>query len=248
MAPTCSSHNHAASHTHPSSGYLAFGDAVCGDLLTCFSAAPDGSFSAVVPSWTIRWANAMVFVHVIPSYALFSHPIFSAVERAIARARPALAGGRSRLTLRLTWRSAYVAVVCLLAACLPFFNDIVGLIGAIGGYRSCSIVGCTSDTGRAPASSAERVHRPLVPCLYARHTCVSQERKSSYNISRCGWTTVPCQPAVANLGIAASLAIATPDIAATLATSAQPQPFPARGGRAGWIALKIKLNLHACLP
>jgi len=113
-------------------GYMAFGDAVCGELLTCFSVAPDGGRVATIPLWTIRWANAMVFVHVIPSYALFSHPLFAAVERAAARRRPELAGRKSMMTFRLVWRSAYVAVVCVLAACLPFFNDIVGLIGAIG--------------------------------------------------------------------------------------------------------------------
>lgn len=37
--------------------------------------------------------------------------------------------------LRATLRPLFVVVICVLGICLPFFNDIVGLVGAIGAWR-----------------------------------------------------------------------------------------------------------------
>jgi amino acid permease len=69
-----------------------------------------------------------VWLHVLASYQVFSHPIFEAVETWLApRAKNV-----SRLTLRIVWRSLYVLLVTLVAASFPFFGEIVGLIGAIG--------------------------------------------------------------------------------------------------------------------
>lgn len=41
--------------------------------------------------------------------------------------------------LRIPLRSFYVVAVCIIAICLPFFNDIVGLIGALGEWSGVNI-------------------------------------------------------------------------------------------------------------
>lgn len=76
---------------------------------------------------------------------VFAQPVFAFVEGWITKRRPDSHfihknfdlvlpwGSTYHLNLfRLTWRSGYVAVTTLLAILLPFFNAIMGLLGAIG--------------------------------------------------------------------------------------------------------------------
>lgn len=66
----------------------------------------------------------------LASYQVFSHPIFDAVEIALMSKSPKITS-KKRL-LRGICRSIYVVVVTFVAATLPFFADLMGLIGAIG--------------------------------------------------------------------------------------------------------------------
>lgn len=85
-------------------------------LMRCFSA--------------VRSDSMQVWVHVLASYQVFSHPIFDAVETAVLSKRSPTT--TKRLVLRGTGRSMYVVLVTFVAAILPFFADLMGLIGAVG--------------------------------------------------------------------------------------------------------------------
>eukprot|EP00892_Ulva_mutabilis_P009858 jgi/Ulvmu1/7244/UM035_0031.1 len=102
-------------------GYSAYGNAVDDDVLASRPRASKG--------W-IMLANLMVWFHVLASYQIFSHPIYDAVESALIAKSPQ-ASSRP-LVLRVVWRSAYVIMITFAAAVLPFFADLMGLIGAIG--------------------------------------------------------------------------------------------------------------------
>lgn len=71
-----------------------------------------------------------VWFHVLASYQVFSHPVYDVVETAIMSKHPRLA--LQPLIVRGTWRLLYVVIITFVAAILPFFADLMGLIGAIG--------------------------------------------------------------------------------------------------------------------
>lgn len=103
-------------------GYAALGDATPGNILTGFSS----------PAGLVTAANAMVLVHMIPAYQVFSQPVFHMVEMALEK-KCWKTGGSARMMLpmRLLLRTLYVVGTTLVACAMPFFSDIIGLIGAI---------------------------------------------------------------------------------------------------------------------
>ncbi|KAL6766801.1 hypothetical protein ACKKBG_A37400 [Auxenochlorella protothecoides x Auxenochlorella symbiontica] len=102
-------------------GYMAFGSSIQPDILTRFAG----------PDWVLIWANAMVIIHMVPAYQVYAQPTLAFIEERHARWAKAPAWSRG-WKLRIPLRSFYVVAVCIIAICLPFFNDIVGLIGALG--------------------------------------------------------------------------------------------------------------------
>ncbi|XP_020573673.1 amino acid permease 3-like [Phalaenopsis equestris] len=118
-------------------GYAAFGDSAPGNLLTGF-----GFYN---PFWLLDIANAAIVIHLIGAYQVFCQPLFAFVEKWANRAWPdskfiskeiriPLSSTKSyKLNLfRLVWRSAFVVLTTVISMLLPFFNDVVGLLGAIG--------------------------------------------------------------------------------------------------------------------
>ncbi|KAJ7299463.1 hypothetical protein O6H91_Y227200 [Diphasiastrum complanatum] len=118
-------------------GYAAFGNNAPGNLLTGF-----GFYN---PYWLINFANACIVVHLVGAYQVFSQPIFAVVESWIGKRWPrsrfihnthvmnmAFFGRLHMNLFRLVWRTAFVLTTTLFAMLFPFFNDIVGLIGAYG--------------------------------------------------------------------------------------------------------------------
>uniref|UniRef100_A0A2P2QLP0 Amino acid permease 3 n=1 Tax=Rhizophora mucronata TaxID=61149 RepID=A0A2P2QLP0_RHIMU len=118
-------------------GYAAFGDMAPGNLLTGF-----GFYN---PYWLLDIANTAIVVHLVGAYQVFCQPIFAFVEGYAAKAFPdnefitreikfTIVGFRHyNLNLfRLVWRTAFVITTTVIAMLLPFFNDIVGLLGALG--------------------------------------------------------------------------------------------------------------------
>ncbi|PKU85644.1 amino acid permease 3 [Dendrobium catenatum] len=120
-----------------SMGYAAFGDAAPGNLLTGF-----GFYN---PYWLLDIANAAIVVHLVGAYQVFSQPLFAFVEKSARERWPdsrfinrevvvSISKGRKfKLNIfRMLWRSTYVIFTTVLSMMLPFFNDIVGLMGALG--------------------------------------------------------------------------------------------------------------------
>ncbi|VAI48860.1 probable amino acid permease 7 [Triticum dicoccoides] len=108
-------------------GYAAFGDGTPGNLLTGFGE----------PYWLIDLANLSVVLHLLGGYQLYSQPAFALVERrfgaeawAVEVELPLLRWRRSVNVFRLCFRTAYVVAVTAMAVWYPYFNQVVGLIGA----------------------------------------------------------------------------------------------------------------------
>ncbi|TVU40291.1 hypothetical protein EJB05_13749, partial [Eragrostis curvula] len=117
-------------------GYAAFGNDAPGNFLT--------GFGFYDPFWLIDLGNACVALHLVGAYQVYCQPIYQFVE-GWARARwPGNAFLAAELAVplagnhviavspfRLAWRTAYVVLTTLVAMAFPFFNDFLGLIGAI---------------------------------------------------------------------------------------------------------------------
>lgn len=122
-------------------GYAAFGDAAPGNLLT--------GFGFYDPFWLLDIANAAIVIHLVGAYQVYCQPLFAFVEKwALERwpdsdfiakeYRLRLLPGSSRRCFygvnlfRLVWRTAFVVVTTIISMLLPFFNDVVGFLGALG--------------------------------------------------------------------------------------------------------------------
>ncbi|KAK3121649.1 hypothetical protein QOZ80_8BG0658040 [Eleusine coracana subsp. coracana] len=113
-------------------GYAAFGIDAPDNLLT--------GFGFYEPYWLVDVANAAIVVHLVGAYQVFVQPLFAFVE---ARAAARWPGSRVLTrevrvgpffvigAFRLAWRTAFVCLTTVAAMCLPFFGDVVGLLGAV---------------------------------------------------------------------------------------------------------------------
>nr|XP_043640102.1 amino acid permease 3-like [Erigeron canadensis] len=120
-------------------GYAAFGDDSPGNLLTGF-----GFYN---PYWLLDIANAAIVIHLVGAYQVYCQPLFAFVENTAARYFPESKfinnnieipipfGGYKPYKLnmfRLVWRTIFVCLTTLVAMLMPFFNDVVGILGAFG--------------------------------------------------------------------------------------------------------------------
>ncbi|KAE8698566.1 Amino acid permease 8 [Hibiscus syriacus] len=116
-------------------GYAAFGNTAPGNFLT--------GFGFYEPYWLIDIANLCIIIHLVGAYQVFCQPIFKQVEdwclnrwpnnNFMKESRPIklpLFGDYTFSTFRLVWRTAYVIMTTVVAMILPFFNGILGLLGA----------------------------------------------------------------------------------------------------------------------
>ncbi|XP_027064493.1 probable amino acid permease 7 isoform X1 [Coffea arabica] len=116
-------------------GYAAFGDKTPGNLLT--------GFGFYEPYWLVDFANACIILHLVGGYQIYSQVIFAMVERWFAAKYPDSGLGRnlelklplcSRLEFnifRLVFRTAYVVSVTGIAMLFPYFNQVLGVLGAL---------------------------------------------------------------------------------------------------------------------
>ncbi|KAK1628278.1 hypothetical protein QYE76_002593 [Lolium multiflorum] len=112
-------------------GYAAFGDEAPDNLLT--------GFGFYEPFWLLDIANVAIVVHLVGAYQVFCQPIFAFVERWAKSRWPdsAFIGREFRVgpfalsAFRLTWRSVFVCFTTVFAMLLPFFGNVVGLLGAV---------------------------------------------------------------------------------------------------------------------
>ncbi|WCJ18054.1 amino acid permease 1 [Euphorbia peplus] len=112
-------------------GYAAFGDQAPGNLLTGF-----GFFE---PYWLVDFANVCIIIHLVGAYQVFCQPIFQLVEEKCSKKWP----GSKLLTkshtignyhlnfFKLIWRTSYVVITTATAMMFPFFNSVLGLLGAL---------------------------------------------------------------------------------------------------------------------
>ncbi|KAF7834121.1 amino acid permease 4-like [Senna tora] len=119
-------------------GYAAFGDSSPGNLLTGF-----GFYN---PYWLIDIANAAIVIHLVGAYQVFSQPIFAFIETQASQKWPKISHKEIQIPLlipgfspyynlnlfRLVWRTLYVILTTVISMLLPFFNDVVGVMGALG--------------------------------------------------------------------------------------------------------------------
>uniref|UniRef100_A0A2N9ED13 Amino acid transporter transmembrane domain-containing protein n=1 Tax=Fagus sylvatica TaxID=28930 RepID=A0A2N9ED13_FAGSY len=115
----------------------AFGDSAPGNLLTGF-----GFYN---PFWLLDIANAAIVIHLVGAYQVFCQPIYAFIEKRAAQKWPesdfitndvsiSIPGCRPyKLNLfRLVWRTMFVMLTTIISMLLPFFNDVVGILGALG--------------------------------------------------------------------------------------------------------------------
>ncbi|KAL9345595.1 hypothetical protein Peur_060448 [Populus x canadensis] len=117
-------------------GYAAFGNNTPGNLLTGF-----GFFE---PYWLVDLANACVVLHLVGGYQIYSQPVFAFVEGWFSRKFPSSGFVNNfhsfKLPLipplhinlfRLCFRTVYVASTTAVAMAFPYFNQVLGVLGAL---------------------------------------------------------------------------------------------------------------------
>ncbi|KAK4795538.1 hypothetical protein SAY86_027864 [Trapa natans] len=117
-------------------GYAAFGDSTPGNLLT--------GFGFYEPYWLIDIANVCIILHLVGGYQIYSQPIFATWERWFMKKfpnntfiskfytlRPSFIPSFSINMFRLSSRTLYVVSSVVFAMVFPYFNSILGLLGAI---------------------------------------------------------------------------------------------------------------------
>lgn len=117
-------------------GYGAFGSKSPGNILS--------GFGFYEPFWLVDIGNIAIIIHLIGAFQVYCQPIYAAVETLIGRKYPNnklittdkilnIGIFKCKLNmLRLVWRTTFVILCTFMAILMPFFNDILGFIGAVG--------------------------------------------------------------------------------------------------------------------
>ncbi|KAK7377525.1 hypothetical protein VNO80_02951 [Phaseolus coccineus] len=92
------------------SGYAAFGSNTPGNILL--------SSRFKEPFWLIDLANVFIVVHLVGAYQVVVQPIFTVVETCASQ--------------RVVWRSIFMVVLTVMAMAMPFFNEMLALLRALG--------------------------------------------------------------------------------------------------------------------
>ncbi|KAK7351510.1 hypothetical protein VNO77_11026 [Canavalia gladiata] len=117
-------------------GYAAFGDHTPGNILT--------GFGFYEPFWLVSLGNVCILIHMIGAFQVLAQPLFRIIEMGanimwprsdfINKEYPTKLGSLtfSFNLFRLIWRTIYVMVATIIAMAMPFFNEFLALLGAIG--------------------------------------------------------------------------------------------------------------------
>jgi len=115
-------------------GYAAFGDLAPGNLLAGFG------FHKLF--WLVDMANAAIVIHLVGAYQVYAQPLFAFVEKETAKRWPktnkefkiSVPGlpPYNQNIFSLVWRTVFVIITTVISMMLPFFNDVLGVIGALG--------------------------------------------------------------------------------------------------------------------
>ncbi|MED6218708.1 hypothetical protein PIB30_028911 [Stylosanthes scabra] len=123
-------------------GYAAFGSATPGNLLTGF-----GFYGPYY--WLIEIANVCIIVHLVGGYQAYSQPIYGATERWLSKKFPnngfvtklhkvklPLSPSFGFNLFRFIFRTMFVITTTILAMYFPYFNEVLGVIGALNFWPS----------------------------------------------------------------------------------------------------------------
>ncbi|XP_027356427.1 amino acid permease 8-like [Abrus precatorius] len=117
-------------------GYAAFGSDTPGNILK--------SSGFQNPFWLVDLANLFIIVHLVGAYQVVIQPFYRIVELLAGQTWPSssfitreklVSIGKIKFSInffRLIWRSIYVVLITVLAMAMPFFNEMIALLGAIG--------------------------------------------------------------------------------------------------------------------
>ncbi|KAJ3679921.1 hypothetical protein LUZ60_016199 [Juncus effusus] len=118
-------------------GYAAFGNNVPTNLLTGF-----GFYN---PYWLLDIANLAIVIHLVGAYQVYCQPLFAFVEKQVAQKCPKsefmtheyelrfpLLGTYKLNLFRVIWRTIFVIISTTISMLMPFFNDVIGILGAFG--------------------------------------------------------------------------------------------------------------------
>ncbi|KAK7311753.1 hypothetical protein RJT34_10085 [Clitoria ternatea] len=117
-------------------GYAAFGDHTPGNILT--------GFGFYEPFWLVALGNVCIVIHMVGAYQVLAQPFFHIIEMGANMVWPSsdfinkeYSTKMGSLTIsfnlfRLVWRTIYVIVATVIAMAMPFFNEFLALLGAIG--------------------------------------------------------------------------------------------------------------------
>ncbi|XP_059662329.1 probable amino acid permease 7 [Cornus florida] len=117
-------------------GYAAFGNDTPGNIIS--------GFGFYEPYWIVDFANACVVLHLIGGYQMYSQPFFAFFEKWISEKFPDSGFVNKFYALelplfpsfklnlfRLCFRTAYVISTCGIAIVFPYFNEVLGVLGAL---------------------------------------------------------------------------------------------------------------------
>ncbi|XP_077221900.1 putative amino acid permease 7 [Tasmannia lanceolata] len=117
-------------------GYASFGNDTPGNLLT--------GFGFYEPFWLIDFANACIVLHLVGGYQVYSQPVFGFIEKWLSEKYPDSGFVNNSYTiqipflpayrmnlLRLCFRTAYVVSTTGIAMLFPYFNQVLGVLGAL---------------------------------------------------------------------------------------------------------------------
>uniref|UniRef100_A0A0D3ERC3 Amino acid transporter transmembrane domain-containing protein n=2 Tax=Oryza TaxID=4527 RepID=A0A0D3ERC3_9ORYZ len=109
-------------------GYWAFGSHVQSNVLK--SLMPDTG-PALAPTWLLGLAVLFVLLQLLAIGLVYSQVAYEIMEKSSADATRGKFSRRN-VVPRLLLRTLYLAFCAFMAAMLPFFGDIVGVVGAVG--------------------------------------------------------------------------------------------------------------------
>ncbi|XP_016165317.1 amino acid permease 6-like [Arachis ipaensis] len=116
-------------------GYAAFGADTPGSILNT---------TGNEHVWLVYMGNVFIIVHILGAYQVLIQPFYHIVELLVSQRwassnfinKEYFVGiGKIQFSInlfRLIWRTIFVVVASVLAMAMPFFNDMLALLGAIG--------------------------------------------------------------------------------------------------------------------
>ncbi|KAG0581910.1 hypothetical protein M758_3G019500 [Ceratodon purpureus] len=110
------------------SGYWAFGNQAQGNI---FDNLVPSEGPELLPQWLVGIASIAIVAQLLAIGLVYVQPIAEVIEGRTADVREGKYSLRN-VAPRLLFRSLYLAIATLFAAMLPFFGDIISLIGAFG--------------------------------------------------------------------------------------------------------------------